>query len=304
MNKILIRFLVLAIILIGIFFAFNQFIYNEKQGSVADSPKDASYVIEREVVKLDDGVSETDIPDSSVKVVTKYFGNELLIDLNNDGREDSVFILTQETGGSGTFFYVVGALNTEDGYVGSSAVFLGDRIAPQTINKDSKERPGVFVVNYVDRNEGESFDVRPSLGKSIWLKLDEGSMQFGEVVFDFEGEADPSRMNLEMKTWEWIQTNLNDGSKIIPKTTGAFTISFSDDGSFSVTTDCNNMGGHYVLDGSEITFGEIFSTKKYCEGSEEVVFAKILQDTVEYNFTGKGELIFQLKFDSGQAVFK
>jgi len=41
-------------------------------------------------------------------------------------------LLTQETGGSGIFYYVAFALNTENGYAGGRTVLLGDRIAPQT----------------------------------------------------------------------------------------------------------------------------------------------------------------------------
>ena len=111
-------------------------------------------------------------------------------DLNNDGLEDVVFLLTQETGGSGTFFYAVAALNTPAGYVGSDGYLLGDRIAPQTTNVSMNPRhKNVIVVNYADRNPGEPMTERPSLGKSAYLKLDPQTMQWGIVVADFEGES-------------------------------------------------------------------------------------------------------------------
>ena len=74
------------------------------------------------------------------------------------------------------------------GLVGSQGVLLGDRIAPQTTELRAD---GVVVVSYADRAPGESFATPPSVGKSIWLKLDPATLQFGEVVQDFEGEADP-----------------------------------------------------------------------------------------------------------------
>jgi len=126
---------------------------------------------------------------------TKYFGNEVRHDLNDDGREDVAFLLTREPGGSGTFFYAVVALNTLTGYVGSEAFFLGDRIAPQPITIDEgltsrgTYRQNVIVVNYADRLPGEPFTARPSMGKSVWLKLNPETMQFGEVVQNFEGES-------------------------------------------------------------------------------------------------------------------
>jgi hypothetical protein len=154
-------------------------------------PQNTTYNIDDETITLMDGVSEQEItPNSSVKITTKYFGNELNIDLNDDGREDSVLILTQETGGSGTFFYIVAALNTEEGWKGSRALFLGDRIAPQTTEiSQNPSHKNVIIVNYADRNPGEPVSAQPSVGKSIWLKLDLQNMQFGEVVQNFEGES-------------------------------------------------------------------------------------------------------------------
>lgn len=94
--------------------------------------------------------------------------------------------MTQETGGSGTFYYVVALLDTTSGPIGSDGVLLGDRISPQTITIDEGKttngtnRQNVIVVNYTDRKPGESFDISPSVEKSIWLKLDPRTMQFGE----------------------------------------------------------------------------------------------------------------------------
>ncbi len=162
----------------------------------AQDYRNATYVIDGKPVTLVDGLSETEAaPGSATKIITRYFGNEVKHDLNDDGREDVAFLLTQETGGNGTFFYVVAALNTENGYVGSHALFLGDRIAPQTTEIDEgrttagTNKQNVIVVNYATRLPNEPFTTRPSVGKSIWIKLDPATMQFGEVIQDFEGES-------------------------------------------------------------------------------------------------------------------
>ncbi len=162
---------------------------------VAFNAKNATYVIDGKEIKLADGVSEIPVADSATKIVTRYFGNEVTHDLNDDGREDVAFLITQEKGGSGTFFYAVAALNTREGYKGSSAFLLGDRIAPQTINLDEGKtangtnRQNVVVVNFAERKAGEPMTAGPSVGKSVWLKLDPVTMQFGEVARDFEGET-------------------------------------------------------------------------------------------------------------------
>lgn len=117
---------------------------------------------------------------------TKYFGNEARGDINRDGVSDISFLITHEPGGSGTFFYLVGAIKQRDGsYKGSQAMLIGDRIAPQT----TEYRNGLILINYADRGPGEPFTTRPSYGKSLYAKYDPASNDFGEVVQDFEGES-------------------------------------------------------------------------------------------------------------------
>lgn len=148
--------------------------------------KDGTYIIDGQPVTLTDGRAEAEsAPGSASKTVTQYFGNEATGDLNGDGVADIAFLVTRTTGGSGTFYYVVAAITTSEGYIGTSAASIGDRIAPQT----TEIRDGKLIVNYADRNPGESFAVQPSAGKSLVLKLDTVTMQFGEVVQNFEGES-------------------------------------------------------------------------------------------------------------------
>jgi heat shock protein HslJ len=294
--------IVLAIVaVVAAFYGFNSYIYEQKQPYAALDHKDAEYVIAGERVRLVDGVAEAAVAGSAAKKITRYFGNEVMIDLDGDGREDVVFLLTQESGGSGMFYYVVAALNTERGYVGSEALLLGDRISPQSTVKG----PGKSViVAYADRAPGEPFSTAPSVGKSIRLLLDVPSMQFGEVAQDFEGEADPSRMTLGMKPWVWVEALYNDGRQVLPKKPGVFTITFADNGGFSVKTDCNHMAGSFKAKDGTISFSEIMSTQMYCEGSQESEFSQLLLNSTGYHFTSRGQLILDLKFDSGSVVFR
>ena len=300
-----IAYIITGLVIIGgVFYAVSTYIpEEEKQALTPQDYKNIEYVIAGTSIKLTNGVSETEAaPSSASKIITRYFGNEARKDLNADGREDVAFLLTQETGGSGTFFYVVAALAQADGgYIGSQALFLGDRIAPQT----TESGPGkTIIVNYADRAPGEKFSARPSIGKSIYLLLNTTTMQFGEVVQNFEGEVDPSRMTLTMTKWIWISALYNDGKEIKPRNAKAFTLTFSNNGTFSATTDCNSVGGAYTAKDGKISFYEMRSTLMYCEGSQESEFVKLLTNTDRYHFTSKGELILDLKFDSGSAVFK
>ena len=130
--------------------------------------KDATYEIEGKRVQLVSGVSEVEAaPGSASKIVTRYFGNEATGDLNGDGLMDMVFLLTQTSGGSGTFFYAVVALRTATGWTGTNAVLLGDRVAPQT----TEVRGTQVLVNYAERKPEEPMTSRPSVGVTKRLSV-------------------------------------------------------------------------------------------------------------------------------------
>ncbi|MEQ1561254.1 MAG: META domain-containing protein [Nitrospira sp.] len=298
-------FLIIGIIVYLVYFLLTDDNTIDVSTEPAKNYLDATYTIDERKVKLTKGISTEEIPNSSAVISTRYFGNEIKHDLDGDGREDVVFLLTQNGGGTGTFYYVVGALNKADGYIGGEGLFLGDRIAPQTTEiSQNPKTPNVIVVNYAERKAGESFSVQPSVGKSIWILLDPKTMQFGEVAQNFEGEADPARMKLNMQTWTWINTTYNDGKIVAPAKTKAFTLIFKNVATFSATTDCNGVGGEYMVTGNKIILGKMISTLMYCEGSQEGEFTKELGQVDSYHFTSKGELVFDLKFDSGVMVFK
>ncbi|MEN9405507.1 MAG: hypothetical protein RLY47_466 [Candidatus Parcubacteria bacterium] len=192
MNKI---YLLVGIIVLAVVLIFVGLKPREDEVLVKDY-KNTSYTIEGQSIALVDGFSEIEAaPGSAGTIVTRYFGNEVKHDFNDDGREDVVFLVTQEHGGSGVFFYVVAALNMPVGYVGSNAFFLGDRIAPQSTHMDEgvtaqgTNRENVVVVNFATRGPSEPFTAQPIIGKSVWIKLDTTTMQWGEVAQDFEGES-------------------------------------------------------------------------------------------------------------------
>jgi hypothetical protein len=141
----------------------------------AQDPQNATYLINGQPVTLVNGKAEQEAaPGLAEKIVTQYFGNAVQVDLNSDGKMDSGFLLTQSTGGSGTFFYAAAALQNPDGtYTGTNAVLLGDRIAPQSTNVDPNN-PAQFIVNYADRAPGEPMTTQPSHGVSKTFKLKNG----------------------------------------------------------------------------------------------------------------------------------
>ena len=169
----------LTILLIGAGFYFFGFKKTEVITKEAFNPLNATYVIDGKPVTLLNGKAEVSAaPGSAMKVETTVFGEPITGDLNNDGKSDAAVILVQNLGGSGTFYYAAVAVNTGNTAVGTNAVLMGDRIAPQT----EEIRNGQLIVNYADRNPGEPMTTQPSRGVSKYLNVVAGTLLEGGPI--------------------------------------------------------------------------------------------------------------------------
>ena len=136
----------------------------------------ATYTIEGQSVTLANGKFEDAVASSSAsKTVVAIWGNAVNGDLNGDGTDDAVFLLTREGGGSGTFYYIVAALGDmkNNKTTGTNAILLGDRIAPQNINLEN----GMIIVNYADRKKTEPMTTPPSMGVSRYFTVVNGVLR-------------------------------------------------------------------------------------------------------------------------------
>ncbi len=136
----------------------------------------ATYTIEGQPVTLVNGKFEDVVASSSAsKTVVAIWGNAVNGDLNGDGTDDAVFLLTREGGGSGTFYYIVAALGDmkNNKTTGTNAILLGDRIAPQNINLEN----GMIVTNYADRKKTEPMTTSPSVGVSRYFTVVNGVLR-------------------------------------------------------------------------------------------------------------------------------
>jgi hypothetical protein len=166
--------IIVVIIICGIGFWFWQFTENNSTLVVENenifNPLNATYIIDSNQIALVNGASEQlASPGSATKIITKNWNDPTMGDLNSDGLNDAAFIVTYDSGGSGTFYYAVAAL--QDGQtnkaIGTNGILIGDRIAPQNLSISK----GIITINYVDRKPGEPFSVPPSVGVTKYLKL-------------------------------------------------------------------------------------------------------------------------------------
>ncbi len=176
MNKKIIYAIILIIAAFGVVLLINNKdggqIESKKKEIVGTSLLNCSYVVDSQAVVLNNGYSEKVVLNSDSKIITKYFGNEASGDFNADGFTDTAFILTQDLGGSGTFYYLAVALFNERGCEGTNAVFLGDRISPQTTNFQD----GKIIVNFAERKIEEPMTTLPSVGVSKYFIVNEDNL--------------------------------------------------------------------------------------------------------------------------------
>src|SRR3954464_3031069 len=126
MNKKYHKTVVIIVIAIVVFLAIQKNMHRSSlpaepnTAATAGSIKNATYTVDDQPVTLVNGVSDVEAaPGSATHVVTQYFGNEASGDLNGDGIADMAFIITQNGGGTGTFYYAVAALSTKNGIMGT-----------------------------------------------------------------------------------------------------------------------------------------------------------------------------------------
>ena len=170
---------VLFLFVISLFLTYSKGnVHEEPDVSIFDQqpkvytfdPTNATYIIDGQSVALIDGVSEvSSAPGSATKTTTRYFGNEAYGDVDGDDDNDAAFLITQDSGGTGLFYYVVVALRTPTGYKLTNTFLVGDRISPQSteIKEDSKE----LHVNFAERKKGEPMTAEPSVGATLLLKV-------------------------------------------------------------------------------------------------------------------------------------
>ena len=188
------------------------------QPATAD-PQNATFSIDGDPVTLVNGISSISAaPDSASMVVTKYFGNEVSGDFNGDGTNDVAFIITQNSGGTGTFYYVTALISGKNGYQGTEAAFLGDRITPQA----NAYFNGQIIINYLDRGADEPMSAAPTKAGVKYFSVKNGQLKedkeimsetdariIAEATCIKGGEALTSgAYNSTAKTWSFA-ANLN-----------------------------------------------------------------------------------------------
>ena len=140
----------------------------------APDPSNATFKIDRAQVTLTNGKADTEAaPGSASRIVTTLTDKRATGDVDGDGRADTIVVLTQQPGGTGTFYYVAVLLNGTTGVTATPATLLGDRIAVNALRLDGT----TIAVDLLERASGQPFTASPSVSVTKKFAVASGALE-------------------------------------------------------------------------------------------------------------------------------
>ena len=136
-------------------------------------------------------------------------------------------------------------------------------------------------------------------------QAESGLIEPGEETPVIEGEEEVfiSDSTLGSSSWLWLESLVAD-EQIIPNQVDAFVVSFDEsEGQVSIQTDCNTNFGSYQADENSLEFGELASTRMFCEDSQENLFTDQLTQVDSYQIDEVGYLSLFLADDNSYMLF-
>lgn len=175
---------------------------------------------------------------------------------------------------------------------------------------------GPMLLSRADSTTGSKFESSTGIifwekdGTAFVEKNDEGLYEDCKVITNIseaetEVVATPVINELNNSQWLWIETTDEAGTSLKPNQPDDFVLTFAEANRFSANTDCNNIGGSFVVgEGGALVFSEIVATEMACEGeTREQAFVEQLGAVVSYSVTDS-ELILTVLFDGETGEMK
>lgn len=180
MNKKIILIAILIIIGVIAYMALNKpntktpENQNQEEQKPASklTPRNANYLVETDLISLQDGKAETVNQNGAAKTTTEITGEPANGDLNSDGQNDWAIVLKQQIENDpGVYYYAAVALVDEakNMIAGSNAVALGEGIKIEDIAIVNQ----AVRINYLERKlDGDNVEKVPTLPVSKTYILD------------------------------------------------------------------------------------------------------------------------------------
>ncbi len=142
----------IVLLVVGIFF-------EQKNESVKE--------VEESVLSSVNYAQSVSLASSTPKTPAQYFGNEVVGDLNFDGKADVAFVLFQNdlVGRLGPYYLATALATSSSGHIGTNLLLLSEKIKLNKISIDN----GVISVDYRDRLDGTN--------KIVYAKVVNGKLE-------------------------------------------------------------------------------------------------------------------------------
>jgi len=202
-------------------------------------------------------------------------------DLDGDGDDESVVLLWQSSGGSGTFDYLAVMRENDGEVLNLGTAPLGDRVQIRR----SEITNGAIYLDVIQQGEDDAACCPGQRARRSWV-LDED----GLVEMDSEYQGDLSASTIEGD--EWLLTSLGPDQ---PVPEGVTVTLQARQGQLSGTSGCNRYGAA-IENGAvpgEIRIGPAMGTRMACP--EEQV-------TIEDEFLSRLGQVTQFRFRAGKLV--
>ena len=132
-------------------------------------PSAGTFTFDDETVTLLNGRAESSDTVGLV-TTTELLKEKAYGDINGDGKNDVVVLVSRSGGGSGVFIYAVAYVSGPVSYKGTNAIFLGDRVAPQSVSITNS----AAIVRYLDRKVDEPYSAEPTVSVTKQLVYKNG----------------------------------------------------------------------------------------------------------------------------------
>ena len=252
------------------------------------------------VALLSNGVYEEEAaPGSASKNSVRLLPSPIAYGSLNDQAAVAV-TLAESGGGSGTFVSLAVVVDEDGAPVNVATTMLGDRVQVTSLRIADNQ----ISVEMVTQGPDDPMCC-PSLPATEVYEL-----QGSELVMVSQTTGDASSESgmgptpeLVGTTWQWVETQTGDDSVVTPGQPDAFFVTFNDDGSVNIGTDCNNMMANFTADDSgALTIEPTLSTMMACpDGSQEAEYRQQLASATGYTTQG-GQLTITLS-DGGAMTF-
>lgn len=168
-------------------------------------------------------------------------------------QETVVVVLVTDPGGSGVFYDLYVLRPREDRWDVVDRAHLGDRIRVNTIGVER----GLIRLDLTVHGPRDG-TCCPTERSPVYYAL-----QRERLVKVSESEQ-KTLSRIEGHSWAWEHTVRVDGTRTGPTDPGHYTLRLGPEGQLNVRADCNQAGGRYRWEGSQLTLVVTHSTMATC----------------------------------------